>query len=488
MTPSNLEKLIAAWLDGRIDQAGSDALQQELRDSAEAREVFRTFTELDAAIREVADMEGAGAITKAAGAGVSIAKPLASLRAKLSLATAAAIIIALAGILYFQGTKSEGNPIRITGLNGSLIWIGDGGQIVQETGSSQSLTRWSNALTEGAEVSGGTIEGVAPESWFKLDFQDGSTCMVAGDSILTFSDHGQKILRLKQGRFSSTMAPQPKGKPARIHTPAAVLTIVGTKFDVEAGPDSTMLYVREGKVQICRLSDGKTVNVLAKHRVLVTADSEMALQRVSPERTWAQTPVWENISPSADPNSNATQEIRDYDKTRNLLVSESPASLPAQDTGYVIRTDDLFEIRYVWMGGTWWTAHDQVAIRLFTTDNNLISGTQTTFATILSGKLNKAGAYKEALGSATATEAQRGKRLFVAIDTHDGGGERDGFAHLDNFQMQVTHFPGAGSPRLDDFKLEGMSFSKPTVRSKPSILIGQGVRNGDFNQTQRKQP
>ena len=156
----------------------------------------------------------------------------------------------------------------------------------------------------------------------------------------------------------------------------------GTQFDVEAKAESTTLYAREDKVQVRRVYDGRTVDVLAKHRVVATADSDMSPQFVVPERPWAQTPVWRNIASSGDQDSIATQEARDYDGARHLLLSEELARLPAQDTDCIIRSGDFFEIRYEWMAGIWWAAQDQVAIRLFTTANDLISGTPTTFATL----------------------------------------------------------------------------------------------------------
>ena len=481
MTNSDLENLIAAWLDGRISEAESESLQQELRESAEARATFNTFAQLDAVIREVADTEGVGAILQASGSSVSIPKRATPPYARALLAIAAGIIIALTAVLYFQPMKAGRNIVRIKGLNGTLTWIGDGGQMVQGSDSPQTPTRWSNVLGKGAELPGGTIEGMAPDSWFELEFHDGSIGMISGDSILTFSDQGQKELRLKQGRFSASVVPQPAGKPMLIHTPAAELKVVGTRFDVEAGPASTMLYVREGKVQIRRVSDGKTVDVPADHRVVVTADSDMLLRFVGPDRAWAQTPVWENLSTSGNQDSIATQETRDYDGTRNLLLSEEPAALPAQDTGHTIRNGDLLEIRYVWRSDKWWTAQDQVAIKFFTTDNDLMSGTPTFFATLLSGTPTGDGTYQAGSGRATATETESGKKLFVAIDTQDGGGELDGVAHVDNFQLQVTRFRKPGLRRLDDFQLEGTPFSDPPPAPTPTIIIGGNVRNGDFN-------
>lgn len=481
MTNSDLENLIAAWLDGRISEAESESLQQELRESAEARATFNTFAQLDAVIREVADTEGVGAISQASGSSVSIPKRATPPYARALLAIAAGIIIALTAVLYFQPMKAGRNIVRIKGLNGTLTWIGDGGQMVQGSDSPQTPTRWSNVLGKGAELPGGTIEGMAPDSWFELEFHDGSIGMISGDSILTFSDQGQKELRLKHGRFSASVVPQPAGKPMLIHTPAAELKVVGTRFDVEAGPASTMLYVREGKVQIRRVSDGKTVDVPADHRVVVTADSDMLLRFVGPDRAWVQTPVWENLSTSGNQDSIATQETRGYDGTRNLLLSEEPAALPAQDTGHTIRSGDLLEIRYVWRSDKWWTAQDQVAIKFFTTDNDLMSGTPTFFATLLSGTPTGDGTYQAGSGRATATETESGKKLFVAIDTQDGGGELDGVAHVDNFQLQVTRFRKPGLRRLDDFQLEGTPFSDPPPAPTPTIIIGGNVRNGDFN-------
>ena len=478
---ADFEQRIAAWLDGRISEAESETLQQELRDSEEARTAFRLYAELDTVIREVADTQGVGTISKAGGSSMSTPGSAMTPFAKAAMALAAVIIVAVTGTLYYQHVNANRNIARITGLNGALTWIGNGGRIVQGSGSEQEPTRWSNVLSEDAELPGGTIEGTAPDSWFELEFDDGSSAMIFGDSILTFSDQGQKELRLKQGRFSATVVPQPAGEPMLIHTPVADLKVIGTQFDVEAGPESTMLYVREGKVRIRRVSDGKTVDVQADHRVVVTSDSDMLPGFVGPERTWAQTPFWENLSTTGNQDSIATQETRDFDGTRNLLLSEGSSSLPAQDTGYTIRSGDLLEIRYVWRSDQWWTAQDQIAIKLFTTDNDLISGTPTFFATLLSRTPTGDDTYQTGSGRATATETESGKKLFVAIDTQDGDGELDGVAHLDNFQLQVTPFRKPGLQSLDDFQLEGTPFPDPPPAPTPTIIIGGNLRNGDFN-------
>ena len=197
------------------------------------------------------------------------------------LATAAMVIVALsAGLIYqltysnsetnniaIQGDVSDVSIARITGLSGSLIWTGDRGQIVRD-------------VKIGTELAGGTIEGMSPDSWFELQFNDGSTVMISGTSMLTFADVGQKELRLREGIFSANVVPQPNGKPMLIHTPSTLLEVLGTQFDIEANQTSTMLNVTEGTVRVRRLSDGREVDVPAMHRVIAEGGGDLTLQSV----------------------------------------------------------------------------------------------------------------------------------------------------------------------------------------------------------------
>jgi ferric-dicitrate binding protein FerR (iron transport regulator) len=175
---------------------------------------------------------------------------------------AAAAVIVLAASLHFMRPIAERPIAKVTGLNGSLQWTGNGGQVFHD-------------LSVGTELPGGTIEGMTPGSWFELQFNDNSTVTISGTSTLTFSDHGQKKLYLKEGSVSGNVKPQPAGKPMLIYTRSAMLEVLGTQFEIEAGLAATMLNVSEGKVLVKRLSDGKTVDVPARHRVIAAADREM---------------------------------------------------------------------------------------------------------------------------------------------------------------------------------------------------------------------
>jgi hypothetical protein len=146
-----------------------------------------------------------------------------------------------------------------------------------------------NALKEGDSLEGGTIEGMTPDAWFELEFSDGSTVMISGNSMLTFSDDGQKKLRLKEGGFSANINPQPKDKPMLVSTRTALFEVMGTRFSVDTEPTAATLRVIEGRVRATRLSDNLSVEVPAKHRVVASQDHEL-----TPERLPDSISIWES--------------------------------------------------------------------------------------------------------------------------------------------------------------------------------------------------
>jgi len=176
-----------------------------------------------------------------------------------------AAVVSIALVAGFLLTRRSAEPAiaKITGLSGALQWTGDGGRVFHN-------------LSVGTELSGGTIEGMAPGSWFELQFNDESTVTISGNAMLTFSDHGQKKLHLKEGGVSGDVKPQPAGKPMLIYTRSAMLEVLGTQFEVNAELLATTLNVSKGIVRIRRLSDGSTVDVPAKHRVIASADVKLS--------------------------------------------------------------------------------------------------------------------------------------------------------------------------------------------------------------------
>ncbi len=263
-----LVELIELVLQAEASDRQKRELDARLSANAEDRKAYLHHLNLHSALgRQFAfdvEEETPARVNSASGGQASDAAPQGSTArlAGWSWAVVGATVVVLIALLYFQRPSAERPIAKITGLSGSLQWTGDGGRVFHN-------------LSVAAELPGGTIEGMTPGSWFELEFNDGSTVTISGNSTLTFSDHGQKKLHLKEGIVSGNVKPQPPGKPMLIYTRSAMLEVVGTQFEVEAGLSATMVNVSVGKVRVKRLSDGSTVDVPAKYRMIAAADHDM---------------------------------------------------------------------------------------------------------------------------------------------------------------------------------------------------------------------
>ncbi len=281
----NLEDLIDRHLNGELDDREKEWLASRLASDSKVRQEFVEIVNWDTEIWSALNYDTSHAAnlatfdTEDTGRAKSTgAKKMFSYKFVL-----AAMISFCLGIAVYQlleredsesqkptGLRAQQMPVsiaRITGLNGDLIWTGDRGQIVRSP-------------KVGMDLAGGTIEGLAPDSWFELRFNDGSTVMISGSSLLTFGDDGQKVLRLREGHLSGNVSPQPAGSPMLIRTRSAVLKVLGTQFTMEADLASTDLMVSEGSVQLQRISDGKEVVVEAQHQVTTDQDQGLLPIRV----------------------------------------------------------------------------------------------------------------------------------------------------------------------------------------------------------------
>jgi len=198
------------------------------------------------------------------------------LLAKWPVVIAAAAVVALiAGVVSLR-PKVQPEIVRITELNGSVRWTGDGGQVVP-------------GIEVGSSLRGGTLEPLSADSWADLKFRDGSMVTVSGQSVLTISERQQKELHLRAGNLSASVMPQPDGQPMLIHTPTARLEVLGTQLNVEAEMSSTMLSVNAGRVRVTRLADGSVADVRAEHQVVASADGRAELtvtRRPEPVTAW----------------------------------------------------------------------------------------------------------------------------------------------------------------------------------------------------------
>ena len=189
------------------------------------------------------------------------------------VAVAASVLMAAAFVMQ-PASRSE--IATISSIDGSVQWTGDGGQVTVDLESGESLT-------------GGTLELLSVDSFIDLRFLDGSAVTMSGLSMLTISDDGQKRLNLRKGRLSASVEPQRFGRPLRLTTPTAELTVLGTRFDVSAELERTAISVREGLVSARRSIDTRPVQIPAGHRAVASLDvtNQLVLQAIGqPASSW----------------------------------------------------------------------------------------------------------------------------------------------------------------------------------------------------------
>ncbi len=267
---TTLINLIELVLHGTASDEQQQELEARLLANAEDRRSYLHYVNLHSALKRQFAFDVAEEIPTDLGDERASRTALRATKSRLvvwSLATVAAAAVVVATAFYFQSPDAEQPIAKITGLSESLEWTGDGGRVLGD-------------LSVGTELPGGTIEGMTPSSWFELEFLDGSTVTISGTSTLTFSDYGQKKLHLKAGKVSANVKPQPANKPMLVYTRSAMLEVVGTQFEVQAGLADTTLSVNRGTVRITRLCDNKTVDVPARQRVIAAPGREMAPEPV----------------------------------------------------------------------------------------------------------------------------------------------------------------------------------------------------------------
>ena len=273
-----LDALLGKLVDDGLSATDKARLNEILLTEPEAQEFYHDYLDLHVALEErlgIPDFSPLNAVidpdTKPRTKSPSI------LFGSWGWAVAAAVAIGL--FIQFSGQQPETQPelpiAQITKLSGPLLWTGDGGQVNRN-------------LQVGTKLFGGTIEGMGPDAWFELEFNDGSQVVISGNSMLTISDIGQKELRLREGSFSANVMPQPKAKPMLVRTRYALFEVMGTRFSVDAELASSTLSVNEGKVRATRLSDGSSVEVTAKHRVVAALDCEFVPEEMPESVTFWQ--------------------------------------------------------------------------------------------------------------------------------------------------------------------------------------------------------
>ena len=161
------------------------------------------------------------------------------------------------------------------------------------------------------------------------------------------------------------------------------------------------------------------------------------------QRTFADTPFWENIA-GPQTGISARTNLTNLSGSRNAQVSQAPNHLSAQSTGHILAEGDSFSVSYEWRDAFQWIdATDKVNIILFVTTDDLISSERTIIGSTASPLSTLDNTYEPVIANDffIADDTYVGKTVFVGIDTLSPG--TSGFCRLDDFQLSV------GAPESD---------------------------------------
>lgn len=264
------QDVIELLMQAREPDAPEEILKQlnaQLREDAAAREVVSRHLADEASLvlslksESIAEFVAEdSAVLPGGSAARGRSLRAAVMASRWRMVALAAVIALLAGVASLMLPEEDRTIMRLSDMNGSFRWTGDGGRVV-------------DGLESGAALTGGTLEALTSDASAVLVFHDGSRVTVSGQASLTVADFGQKVLRLQSGVLSAEVAKQPKGQPMRILTPSAETEVVGTRLDVDADLLATRVTVNEGRVRVTRLADGTVREVAADQLVVAKLES-----------------------------------------------------------------------------------------------------------------------------------------------------------------------------------------------------------------------
>jgi hypothetical protein len=273
------EALIAAWLEGRLDDADqarlaawatTDANRELLAEQARLHRLLATSLRRDAGtevVRRARLIPGSFSpertrLTIASATAIPRSRAAAERRwwrrpgtlVGVAAALLAAVIAPLALVPSRGGARSAVAATVVRSVGETRL---ERHAQVRDPAPGATL-RAQDALVTGTQAE------------LELGFAGEATRItLSADSRLVALDGPGKRFRLEQGFMRVTAAPQPAGQPLVVATPRAEITVVGTAFSLSSNPLMSWLEVQHGTVRIARAAEAP-LEVAAGQRACVT--------------------------------------------------------------------------------------------------------------------------------------------------------------------------------------------------------------------------
>ncbi len=119
-----------------------------------------------------------------------------------------------------------------------------------------------------------------------MRFADGTVLHLEAGTEVRFQPvtnparNGGKQLKIVSGALSAEVAKQPEGLPLLIETPHALVTVVGTEFDLNVATNQTELEVTHGLVKLARAGEERPVSVATGEFAVAAPNAAMRYGRL----------------------------------------------------------------------------------------------------------------------------------------------------------------------------------------------------------------
>ena len=253
MNQNDLDNLIFAWLNGSIDEAESQRLQEALIDSKDSRKRFRELTAFDSSMRDLAAGKTDPTIPQMfPQVGPTAFDPGPSggtwnLNANwMRLAAILSLLILVGSIAYMLGKGDAAEPV-------TQLQSAENRAIPEKTISGHATLRHVAGIKWGEESSSYLRGDVLPagllafdEGVAEIDFFCGATVVMEGPAKLVLESDWSA--RLISGRLRANVPPAARGFVVRAADSEVV--DLGTEFALEVQDDYARVKVIDGEIEL----------------------------------------------------------------------------------------------------------------------------------------------------------------------------------------------------------------------------------------------
>lgn len=232
-----LEALLGAMTEGRLDGDGKRRLAAILREHPDARQFYLDYCQIHALL------QSAHGVLQA----LAIPKPSRFRRVGWGAAAAAVLLLAGGFLVLRETSRLDLDAATVRGS----AWVVRGAQRVP--------------LSERREMRAGDRLVTGPDSRIEMRYRQRSNITLLDKTDLLLSSEGR--FELKEGTIRCDLAPQPRS--VVFATPHAEATILGTSFDLSVGWNETRLHTLSGRIRFA--SEGQSVEVGPGERASASA-------------------------------------------------------------------------------------------------------------------------------------------------------------------------------------------------------------------------